>query len=133
MVTRYYSKKNELQVFEDFKKYYDNFEGKTIEDFLTIPKVLFVEWEKWKYKNGYETQVNEKSFTEVINEFKEFWEFNSEETNVIFKEMELLSENMICEWRLKYNFEFPHVYEKDYNHFSCVQRDYHLKSKAQLW
>ena len=55
-------------------------------------------------------------------------QYNLEESKVMFKEMELLSENMISEWRLKYNFVYPHVYEKDYNHYSCVQR-----VKSQLW
>lgn len=145
MVIRYHSKKNILQVFEDFKKRYDNFEGNSIEEFLAIPNVLFDEWEDWKYKQKYitdfktkknkmiDTQVIEKTLSEVINEFKELWQYNSEETNIMFKEMELLSKNMMYEWKLKYNFEFPHVYEKDNNHFTCVQRNYHLKSKAQLW
>jgi hypothetical protein len=51
----------------------------------------------------------------------------------MFKEMELLSENMLEEWRLKYNFVYPHVYQRDMINYNCLQRDYRLKSKAQLW
>ena len=143
----YYTSKSDTTLFEEFKKRYDNFEGKTIEEFLAIPKVVYNEWENWKYRNGYETgfdtDINErgwgvknkveKSLTQVFSKFKKFWQYDSEASKVMFKEMEFLSENMIREWRLKYNFVYAHVYEKDTNHYSCVQRDYHLKSKAQLW
>jgi hypothetical protein len=71
--------------------------------------------------------------TEVWKEFKEFWQYNSKETILMFNEMELLSEKMIREWRLKYKFKYPHVYEIDDNHCSGVQREYELKSKSQLW
>lgn len=146
-VAGYYSSKSDTIMFEEFKKRYDNFEGKTIEEFLTIPKVVYTEWEKWKFLNGYETGFNtdinergwkvkskvEKSLYQVFSQFKEFWQYDSEATKVMFKEMEFLSEEMRHEWALKYNFVYPHVYQKDMNHYSCVQRDYRLKSKAQLW
>jgi hypothetical protein len=141
-VVGYYSSETDT-VFEEFKKRYDNFEGTTIEELLAIPKVVYTEWNNWKYRNGYETTFNtdinergwkvkskvEKSLTQVFNQFKEFWQYDSEESKVMFKEMEHLSEKMNQEWRLKYNFVYPHVYERDNNHYSC----YHLKSKAQLW
>ena len=134
-VVRYYSEKSDTTLFDEFKKRY---EGPTIEEFLAIPKVIYIEWENWKYRNGYETNFKKyikersstettKTFTEVFCEFKNFWEYDSEESKIVFSEMEHLSENMICEWRLKYNFVYPHVYEKG------VRRDYRMKSKFQLW
>lgn len=107
-----------------------------------LPEILQKEWECVtgfhstdfiKYIKKTETQVIEKTLAQVLDDFKEFWQYDSEESKVMFKEMELLSENMIREWRLKYNFTYPHVYERDDNHYSCVQRDYRLKSKVQLW
>ena len=136
-VVGYYSSKSDIMVFEEFKKRYDNFEGSTIKEFLAMPKVVYIEWKNWKCSNGYETTFNteinergcgvEKSLTQVFNQFKDFWQYNLEESKVMFKEMESLSENMISEWRLKYNFVYPHVYEKDDNHYSRV------KSKVELW
>lgn len=125
-VVNYYSEKKDTIVFEEFKERYDNFEGKMIEEFLAISKVVYTEWKNWKYLNGYETTFKSKSLTQVWNQFKEFWQYNLEESKIMFKEMELLSENMKQEWILKYNFVYPHVYEK-------YQRNYRIKSKAQLW
>lgn len=88
-VVRYYSSKSDTMVFQEFK----NFEGPTIEEFLAIPKVVYTEWENWKYSKSYETdfihageryrytekewlenQGKTKTFTEVFCEFKEFWQ-----------------------------------------------------------
>jgi hypothetical protein len=139
-VVRYHSEKSDTVLFEEFKKRYDNFEGPTIEEFLSIPKVVYTEWENWKYRNSYETdfkvynrstetQVKTKTLTEVFCEFKEFCQYNSEESKVMFKEMELLSENMLSEWRLKYNFTYTHVYEG----YDSKYEVYSKKSKAELW
>lgn len=142
-VTRYHSDKKDT-VFEEFKKRYDNFEGPTIEEFLAIPKVVYTEWENWKYSKGYhtnfkeyikkyrsnDTEVKIKTLTEVWNQFKEFWQYNSDvASKVMFSEMELLSENMIREWRFKYNFTYIHVYEE----YNSKYETYSKKSKAQLW
>lgn len=127
----YYSKDTDTVVFEKFKKRYDNFEGASIEELLRMSDVVYTEWKYWKYQNKYETDFD--SLTDILSEFKNFWQYDSEETKTVFKEMELLSDRMLYEWRLKYKFTYPHVYERDDNHYSCVQRDYHLKSKAQLW
>lgn len=147
-VTRYSDKKDTI-MFENFKKLYDNFEGHTIEEFLDIPKVLYTEWENWKYRKGYhtdfktyikkyrsnDTKVIEKTLTEVWNEFKKFWQYNFEGTfsdissKVMFTEMELLSENMIQEWRYKYNFTYTNVYEE----YNIKYETYSKKSKAKLW
>lgn len=156
-----YSSKTDIHVFEEFKSRWEQFQGTTIEEFLNVSNSVYIQWKDWKYKNGYNTDfksrynskdktkcdcifidekskrcdhtIKSKSFTEVWNEFKLFWELDSEESKVMFKEMELLSVNMLGEWRMKYNFDYPHVYEKDNNHWSCVERDYRLKSKVQLW
>lgn len=136
-VVEYYSEKKDTVVFEEFKKRYDNFKGKTIEELLCMPRVVYREWQKWKYDKCYQTDFKtvlgwknkvemEKSLTEVLEEFKKFWQYDSKESKMMFKEMELLSDGMIQEWRLKYSFLYPHVYER----YDC---DYHLKSKAQLW
>jgi hypothetical protein len=125
-VCQYYSSKSDIQVFEEFKKRWDNFEGPMVEEFLSFPNVVYVEWESWKYRNGYDGIV-EKSLTEVLTEFKNFWEYDKPESKMMFKEMELLGKRMLREWRYKYNFTYAHVYE-GYN-----GSDYRLKSKAQLW
>lgn len=138
-VSSYYSSKSDIEVFEEFKKRLEQFEGSSIQEFLNVSEVIYTEWSFWKYKNNYDTdfktiynnKITQKMFTEVWNEFKIFWEFDSEESKVMFKEMELLSKNMLREWRMKYNFEYPHVYEKEdyYNSNS----NYKLKSKIHLW
>ena len=130
-VVSYYSKEKDIIVFEKFRKRYDDFKGASVEELLSMPDVVYTEWKYWKYQNQYETDFD--SLTDILSEFKKFWQYVSEETKTMFKEMELLSNRMLQEWRLKYNFEYPHVYERDDNHYSCVQRDYHLKPKAQLW
>jgi hypothetical protein len=137
-VCRFYSSKTDVQVFEDFKNRWDNFKGRTVNEFLSVSDAVYTQWKIWQYKNDYDINFekdsgSEKSLTEVWNEFKLFWEWDTEESKVMFKEMELLSENMLREWRIKYSFDYPYVYEKDDNHYSCVQRDYRLKSKVQLW
>lgn len=40
---------------------------------------------------------------EIWNIFKCKWQLNKIETEVMLKEMELLSDNMLTEWRYKYN------------------------------
>lgn len=135
-IIRYYSTKNNIVRFEEFKKRYDNFEGPTIEEFLTISNVMYSEWKKFKCINDYDTHFLEihdkveveKSLTQVWNQFKDCWQYDSEESTVMFKEMELLSEKMLYEWRLKYNFE-SHIYEDYYTTYD----EYSKKSKAQLW
>jgi hypothetical protein len=131
-VCQYYSSKTDIQVFEEFKNRWDEFKGPAVEEFLSVSNAVYIQWKLWMYKNHYDAGFK-KTLTEVWNEFKVFWELDIEESKVMFKEMELLSENMLDEWRMKYNFDYPHVYERDDNHWSCVQRDYHLKLKAQLW
>lgn len=141
--------------FEDFKKRYNNFEGEIIEEFLDMPENVYWEWCEWREYKDYQLDFNEKTFTEAWDEFK-FWQYNSEESKVMFKEMDLLSESMNQEWRFKYNFVYPHVYEENYqknfknyrllsenklklkselyDEFRDICRPEFLKkSKAQLW
>ena len=113
-VTKYFSKKSECVLFEEFKKRYDNFEGTTIEELICIPE-LYIEWVDWKSWKGFDMSFP-KSLTEVLNDFKLFWQYDSEETKVMFKEMRLLSENLLGEWR----------YEYKYNNDDCL-------SKVRLW
>jgi hypothetical protein len=129
-VVVYHSSKSDTTVFEEFKERYDNFEGPTIEEFLAIPKVVYTEWENWKYRNNYENVLESRqTLTEVWNEFKEFWQYDSNESKIMFKEMELLSEKMLREWRFKYNFVYNHIYEG----YNTKYEVYSKKSKAQLW
>ena len=125
-ILEYHSSKTALQAFDDFKKRYDEFRGPIVNEFLSIPATAYTEWRYWKYMRRYELDFGKKSFSQVWGEFKDFWQLDTLESNLIFKEMELLSENMLQEWRFKYQFRYPHVYEED-------QRGYRLKSKAQLW
>ena len=140
-VTRFHSIKTGDQVFKEFKQRYDNFQGPTIDGFLKMTDAVYKEWRFWKYQNIYNTEFisynnnteTEKTLTQVWKEFREYWQFDTEESNKMFEEMEYLSDKMLNEWRLKYTFEYPHVYEKDSTHYSGVQRDYEDKSKAQLF
>lgn len=134
-IKSFYSSNKDTIVFEEFKKRYDNFEGPVIEEFLNMSETMYSEWDNWKYRNRYyidfktEQGKREKSLQEVFGEFKKFWDYGSKETNLVFKEMQLLSENMLHEWRLKYNFEYPHIYES----YGCKYEIYSKKTKATLW
>lgn len=48
----------------------------------------------------------------------------------MFKEMELLSDNMLREWRIKYTNEYPHVYEGEYWGRQKAKKD---KTKVEMW
>ena len=124
----FYSTKKDSELFEDFKKRYDNFTGTAIEEFVNIPEVVYSEWQNWKCIQNYEIK---QMFSQAWFDFKNFWDYDNPKTKVMFDEIKLLSKNMIYEWRLKYNFDYPHVYEKNYYH--TVQINYRLKTKVQLW
>jgi hypothetical protein len=141
--TSYWSEKEPTIRFKKFKERYENFEGKTIEELTSMSKVIYTEWSQWKYCNGYNTSFNteinrlgwkiqsktEKTLTQIWNQFKDFWQYNTPETKNVFKEMELLSENMLQEWRYKYNFTYVHIYEG----YNSNYDEYSKKPKAQLW
>ena len=122
----YHSIKTAQEVFEEFIKRYDECKGPTLNEFLSMPDTAYTEWQYWKYCQRYYQDFKQKSFSQVWTEFKDYWQLDTLESKLIFKEMELLSDNMRHEWRLKYRFRYPHVYEE-------FQRGYELKSKAQLW
>lgn len=79
---------------------------------------MYAEWEEFKYRKYGNTGFREskdrslKKFGEAWREFKEFWQWGTPETERVFKEMEHMSGDMKREWRLKYNFVFPGVYEE---------------------
>ena len=88
-----------------------------IEEFISISDSVYTQWKIWKRKNGYDNNFKSrynskdnskcnccyidepskwcdhkvliKTFTEVWNEFKIFWDLDSEESKIMFKEMEL--------------------------------------------
>jgi hypothetical protein len=120
-VKRIYSEKSENQLFDDFKKRWNHFKGPEIEEFLSVNESVYREWHLLYYNNV------EFSFTKAWDEFKSIWQLETNGTKLMFEEMEKIkmSNNMHCEWTMKYNFDYPHVYENDVH--------YELKSKAQLW
>lgn len=128
-IARYYSVKSDEQVFQDFKKRWENFQGSTIKEFTSMPQSVYTEWKYWKCIMGYSTEFGDKSLSDVWNEFKTDYQLYSLESNEMFQEMDLInmSKSMYDEWHMKSNFDFPHIYEKE------QQTDYYLKSKSQLW
>jgi len=145
-----FSGDNQKVLFEKFKKLYDNFKGPTIDEFLSMPDVVYNLWEAFKRRNGYNLVFKKyihpgelyrytkdelrkhskiKTLTEVWNEFKEFWKYDSLESKVMFKEMGLLSENMLREWDFKYNF----TQACDYGDYHCRQEEREKKPKTKLW
>ena len=112
---------------QDFKKYWNNFQGELVEEFLNFPSAVYVQWIRWRNELTTSIQAKTKSkqtLNHVLTEFKNFWEFDKPVSKVMFKEIELLSENMLSEWR--YN-----VYE--YEDCICTDDQFEYKSKAQLW
>lgn len=124
-INKSFSFKSDLEVFEDFRKQYNNFED--IDDFLAAcsSNVVYNEWERWRPHYRW----NEETLIVLFNKFKELWQYATNETKTMFNEMGLLSENMIREWRLKYEFVYTHVYEM----YNCKYDDIVKKSKTQLW
>jgi hypothetical protein len=131
-VCKYYSSKTDIEVFDEFMKSWCDFRSPIVDEFLNVSNTVYIEWEHWKCNHYYDVNFQEKLITEVWKEFKEFWQFDLAESIIMFKEMELLSEKMLREWRHKYNFTYPHVYES-VNDYGMIQRGYRLKNKAQLW
>lgn len=126
--SRYYSDKKDVEVFEEFKQSWESFQGPVVEEFLSVSNSVYIQWKNWKSINRYYTGFKNKTLMQVWNEFKLFWQLETEESKIMFEEMELLSKNMLHEWYFKYEFHYPHVYEERQS-----WANYHLKSKAQLW
>lgn len=129
-ICRYYSTKSDEQIFQDFKKRWENFQGSTIKEFTNMSNSVYIEWKYWKCINGYLTEFGDKSLTNVWNEFKTDYGLYTLESNEMFQEMDQIkmSNRMYNEWHMKSNFDFPHIYEEEEQ-----ETDYYLKSKAQLW
>ena len=111
------------------KKFIEYYQGNCIPEFIDLPKVVYTEWRYWKneYNRRMFKPVEKDTFDKYFQEFKDFWQYGSLETQQVFREMELLSNRLLNEWRIKYTFTSVHIYE------SCINRDYMSKTKAQLW
>ncbi len=103
-----------------------------IQEFIDLPKVMYNEWIYWKidYNRRMFDHVEKDTFYNYFQEFKDFWQYSSIETQQVFREMELLSKILLNEWRIKYTFTSAHVYE---SYESYQNGDYISKTKAQLW
>lgn len=110
----------------DFKEDYLDFQGPSITEFLNVNELMYNQWKFWKKIFEYDTTFIEfkgKSiicgkcafhgkdyyhvhitFTEVWNKFKDFWQLDTKETQTVFKEMEVLSKELLQEWT-------DHVYD----------------------
>jgi hypothetical protein len=131
-VLKYHSRDSKEERMLRFKTTYEDFTGTAIDEFNQMPNVVYKEWDYWKMVKGYIPELG-KPFSEVWNEFKAYWQYDNEETKVVFKEMELMSNNMLTEWRMKYTDQYPHVYEDDYWNTTRNARNRKAKSKAEMW
>ena len=123
-INSYASSKPKEIVFEEFLKKCEN-----TSDFLSVNESLIKEWNHdYKCRNLLRTGNN---FIEIWNIFKCKWQLNDNDiaSEVMLKEMELLSDNMLTEWRYKYNFDYIHIYE-DYN---LDLKKLMKKTKIELW
>ncbi len=137
-INQFHSKLTEEEKVKLFKTRYDNFEGQAFKEFIQMSEIEYNEWQCWKLgmKNdwrhlGYNVEdFDEKeNLTKVWKEFKDYWQYDTEETKQVFREMKLLSETLLDEWRKKYFIECPHVYEEYGYHHKEVEK----RSKAQMW
>lgn len=112
-----------------FNEYY---KGGYIQEFIELPEIVYKEWSYWKneYNRRLFEEVERDSFDEYFLAFKDYWQYNTSETQQVFKEMKLLSDSMIREWREKYTFSSAYEYE---GYESYIKSDYLSKSKVQLW
>lgn len=119
--------------FDQFKKQYNNLVGDSVNEFIKIDNIVYDEWYYFKLEKRYDMYL--KDFDKVWNEFKQFWNLNSNETIQVFTEMKLLSKDLLQEWRYKYMFVYPGVYEKAiYGDEYWKKHDiYSKKSKMELW
>lgn len=129
-INEYYSIFTKEKQYMDFKNKWNDFKGKEIDEFLSVSYAIIKEWDFYGYKNySYSNIESNKPFSEIWNKFKLYWQLDSKESNTMIKEMELLSDNMLREWRYKYNFTYTYVYE-DYN---IRYDDLIKKNKSELW
>lgn len=116
-VLKYWSKDNKDVRMERFKKFYNNFEGPEIQEFISVSDTVYKEWDYWKTNNGYDSEFTKsKSFNEAWKEFKDYWQYDTPQSQVMFEEMKIMSNNMLREWRIEYTNE-----------------EYHMKSKSEMW
>lgn len=115
---------------EKFNKIYD-ISYHIVQEMLQMSSCMHKEWLFFKHKEVQALILHDsKKLDEIWNKFKKEWNLFSNETNQMFKEMELLSEKLLQEWRYKYTYEFPHVYEKEDYMYSRVN---HNKQRTTMW
>lgn len=135
-LSQIHSSKTEAERYQEFKKNWDDFQGDTINEFLDMPNAAHTEWTYWTRNvsdHRYSTNFNGKSLKQVWEEFKLYWELDDPDSKLMFQEMELLSNKMLEEWRYKYRFSYPHVYEINAPYVNGYQRYDFSKSKMKLW
>lgn len=121
---------HDVDKFKQFNSIYD-ISSTVVQEMLQMTHCMHKEWLFFKYnKIGGLIFHDSKKLDEIWNEFKQDWDLFSSESNRMFKEMELLSEDLLIEWRMKYTYEFPHVYEKeDY----CNYKVNYNKKRTVMW
>lgn len=113
------------------KKYLEIKEDKSVEDeILDVQESVNKEWEYYLEVVGVNVLSGRGEFInlrECWEEFKRTWDLGSMESEKMFEEMTKLSDGLLREWRHKYNYDFPHVYE------GYGDVDYYNKTKVQMW
>ena len=99
----------------------------TVHEILSQPETVYNEW--CDYNCRFVREFTEDLATRW-SEFKTFWDLDSDATKQMFEEMANLSEDLLREWRFKYNFDHPHVYEKEWKGTMTWDTN---KPKVQLW
>jgi hypothetical protein len=122
----YYSSKTDSERFDEFKKVW-NVESETVQEILKVSDTVNREWKYYRMRKGYHHEI--KNLEKAWDDFKKFFDIELDRSQKMFQEMELLSDGLLREWRYKYNFDFPHVYEENYwtNHLDTN------KPKWQMW
>lgn len=115
---------------KQFNSIYD-VSSTTVQEMMCMTPCMHKEWLFLKYNEIRGSILHSsKKLDEVWGNFKQSWDLFSPETNQMFKEIELLSDEMLIEWRMKYTYEFPHVYEKeDYINYKVIYN----KKRTVMW
>jgi hypothetical protein len=124
-LNEYYSSKSKEQLWNDFKVEWD-LDSDVVKEILEVVEAMNTEWKYWRRIKHSPSAGIQKEWSD----FKQYWEYPSEETNIVFEEMKLLSYGLLCEWRRKYRYDYPYVYESD--DYDQNKVDY-TKSKSRLW
>jgi hypothetical protein len=136
---------SKTQLVNEFEKSWNNYERDLVNEFLQVNDAVNREWKEYKRKNypnylirNVENDIsNYSKMTDMWSAFKRFWELNTMESNLMFEEINYInmSDGMLREWRIKYNFKYPYVYELDNRakYGNIINENYLSKTKFQLW